>query len=275
VDREGTKQAPWGPFLRTVSALALAGLLGLALTAYVSLRIPLVMRLDRAALDSVTSPPSVLGRLFAGLSLVSVETVALSLLFCVAVALMRGRADLAVGALLVIGGANVTTQLLKYELFPQFYLGDGVNGLPSGHMTVALSIALAAVIVAPPAWRSATAIGVSGTASLVGVALILCRYHRPSDVIAATSVCIAWAALGLLAAALVRRGPSVPGGSAPVRLGALIGASMVGGLLVSWGVRPEPGLRDLGLGVISLGSIGLACALSVAVVARVADRYLG
>jgi hypothetical protein len=58
-------------------------------------------------------------------------------------------------------------------------------------------------------------------------------------------------------------------------LGALIGASIVGGLLVSWGVRPEPGLRDLGLGIISLGPIGLACALSVAAVAHLADRHLG
>ena len=58
-------------------------------------------------------------------------------------------------------------------------------------------------------------------------------------------------------------------------MGALIGAAMVGGLLVSWGVRPEPGLRDLGLGIISLGSIGLACAVSVAAVSYVADRHLG
>jgi hypothetical protein len=50
---------------------------------------------------------------------------------------------------------------------------------------------------------------------------------------------------------------------------------VVGGLLVSWGVRPQPGLRDLGLGIISLGSIGLACAVSIAAVAYVADRHLG
>ena len=258
-----------------VGALAVAGLLGLAATAYLALRIRRVILLDRAALDSVSSPPGVMGRLYEGLGWVSVESVALSLLLCVTLALMRRRLDLAVGALVVIGGANVTTQILKHTLFPQFYLGAGVNGLPSGHTTVALSIALAAVIVAPSAWRSATAIGVSGIASLVGVALVLGRYHHPSHVIAAAFVCLVWAAIGLVVAALVRRGPSVPGGNAQVRLGALIGASLVGGLLVSWGVRPEPGLRDLGLGVLSLGSVGLACAISVAVVARAADRHLG
>jgi hypothetical protein len=54
-----------------------------------------------------------------------------------------------------------------------------------------------------------------------------------------------------------------------------MGASIAGGLLVSWGVRPEPRLRDLGLGIISLGSIGLACAVSVAAVAYIANRHLG
>jgi hypothetical protein len=34
-------------------------------------------------------------------------------------------------------------------------------------------------------------------------------------------------------------------------------------------------MRDLGLGMISLGAIGLACAVSVALVARIADRHFG
>jgi hypothetical protein len=107
------------------------------------------------------------------------------------------------------------------------------------------------------------------------VALVLGRWHRPSDVIAATFVCVVWAAVGLLTAALVRHRQPASAPSVSVHVGALIGASVVGGLLVSWGVRPQPGLRDLGLGIISLGSIGLACAVSIAAVAYVADRHLG
>jgi hypothetical protein len=97
--------------------------------------------------------------------------------------------------------------------------------------------------------------------------------------------------VGLLAAALVRRRWPASAHDAPdaseahedraapvpvasVGLGALVGASVVGGLLVSWGVRPKPGLDDLWLGVLSLGSIGLACAISIAAVARMADRHL-
>ena len=258
-----------------VGALALAGVLGLAVTAYVALRTSRGVSLDEEAMDAVGSPQVALYRLHEGLGWVSIGSVALSLLACVALALVRRRFDLALGAVVLIAGANVTTQLLKVDLFTRPDLGLGPNSLPSGHTTVALSIALAAVIVVPPAWRPTIAIGVSAVATLVGVATVLGRWHRPSDVIAATFVCVVWAALGLLAAAFVshhRPGPP-PRASALVR--ALIGAFAAVGLLVSWGVRPQPGMRDLGLGIISLGAIGLACALSVALVAAVADRHLG
>jgi membrane-associated phospholipid phosphatase len=272
---EGTAQAPWKPFLAAVCALAAVGVLGLLATAYVALRTSQGLSLDGAAADAVSSPPLVLNRLYDGLSWVSVGSVAISLLVCVTLAVMRRRFDLALGAVVIIGGADLTTQILKNDLFRRVDVGQGPNSLPSGHTTVALSIALAAVIVAPSAWRSTVAIGVSATAALVGVALVLGRWHRPSDVIAATFVCVVWAALGLLAAALVSQRPPAVAPKVSVHVGALIGASMVGGLLVSWGVRPQPGLRDLGLGIVSLGSIGLACAVSVAAVAYIADRHLG
>ena len=153
------------------------------------------------------------------------------------------RFDLALGAVTLIAGANVTTEILKFDLFTRPDLSQGANSLPSGHTTVGLSIARAAVIVAPSAWRSTVALGVSATAALVGVALVLGRWHRPSDVIAATFVCVMWAAVGLAAAALVGHHPPAPARSVSVHVGALIGASAVGGLLVSWGVRPQPGMR--------------------------------
>lgn len=272
---ERTVQAFWKPFLTAVGSLAAAGFSGLLVTAYIALRTSQGVRLDNAAGDAVSSPARVLSRLYEGLSGVSVGSVALSLLACVILAVMRRRLDLALGAMIIIGGADLTTQILKKDLFRRIDIGQGPNSLPSGHTTVALSIALAAVMVAPSAWRSMVSIGVTATAALVGVSLVLGRWHRPSDVLAATCVCVVWAAVGMLAAALVRHGPPAVAPQASVHVGGLIGASMVGGLLVSWGVRPEPGLRDLGLGIISLGSIGLGCAISVAAVAYIADRYLG
>jgi membrane-associated phospholipid phosphatase len=258
-----------------VGALAVVGVLGLAATAYVALGTARGLRLDSAASDAVSSPAPVLDRLYEGLNWVSVGSIALSVLVCVTLALVRRRLDLALGAVVVIAGADLTTQLLKNDLFSRPDAGNGPNALPSGHTTAVLSIALAAVLVAPPAWRWTVAAGMSASAALVGVALVLGRWHRPSDVIAATFVCVVWAAAGMLTAALVRHPPTVPARNVSAHPGALIGASMVGGLLVSWGVRPEPGLHDLGLGILSLGSIGLACAVSVSVVAQVADRHLG
>lgn len=271
----------WRPFLARVCALAVVSGVGLAMTAYLALRTSQGRSLDLAAQDAISSPADVLGRLDAVLGWVSVESLGLSLLVCVVLAVFRGRFDLALGVVVIVAGANVTTQILKRVVFSDLSLSPGANGLPSGHTTVALSIALAAVLVAPSAWRSMVAVGVSVTATLVGVALVLARYHRPADVIAAVFVCLGWAAVGLLAAAAVRHlshdaaqdGDPVPGSS--VRLGPLIGASVVGGLLVWWGVRPEPGPEDVWLGVISLGSIGLACATSIAAVARLTDRHLG
>jgi membrane-associated phospholipid phosphatase len=258
-----------------VGTLAAVGMLGLGATAYVALRTTRGLRLDAAASDAVSSPAPLLDRLYQGLGWVSVGSVAVSLMLCVTLAVVRRRFDLALGAAVVIGGADLTTQILKKDLFTRVGLGAGPNSLPSGHTTVALSIALAAVIVAPPAWRSIVAVGVSATASLVGVALVLGGWHSPADVLAATFVCLVWAAAGMLTAALVRHRPPVFAHDVSVHLGALVGASLAGALLVSWGVRPEPGLRDLGLGIISLGSIGLACAASIAAVAHVADRHLG
>lgn len=272
---EGPGHAAWRRFLTALSALALTALLGLAATAYVALRTSRGLRLDGEAMNAVSSPELALYRFHEGLRWVSVGSVGLSLLACVTLALIRRRFDLALGAAALIGGANVTTQILKYDLFTRPDLSLGTNSLPSGHTTVALSIALAAVIVAPSAWRSTVAIGASATATLVGVATVLGRWHRPSDVIAATFVSLAWAAVGLLVASLVRHRLPGPARSVSVHVGALIGAAAVGGLLVSWGVRPQPGRRDLGLGMVSLGAIGLACAVSVAAVAHLADRHLG
>ena len=121
---ERTAPAPWGPFLAALSALAMVGVLGLAATAYVALRTSQGIRLDRAASDAVSSPVLVLDLLYGGLSQMSAGAVGLSLLACVTLAVVRRRLDLALGALVVIGGANLTTQILKYDLFPPLDLGQ-------------------------------------------------------------------------------------------------------------------------------------------------------
>ena len=105
--------------------------------------------------------------------------------------------------------------------------------------------------------------------------MVFGRHHQPSDIIAAAFVCVGWAAVGLLAAALARDRSSAVAPGLSVRVPALLGASIAGGLLASWGVRPQPGLHDLGLGIVSPGGIGLLGAVSVLAVAYLADRHLG
>jgi len=95
----------WGHWRRV-------GLLGLAATAYVALRTSQGLRLDGAASEAVSSPAPVLDRLYEGLSWMSAGSVGLSLVVCVALALVRRRLDLALGAVVVIGGAYLTTQIL-------------------------------------------------------------------------------------------------------------------------------------------------------------------
>ncbi|WP_052436747.1 hypothetical protein [Georgenia sp. SUBG003] len=90
------------------------------------------------------------------LDVVSVPFLALVVVVAGAVALLRRRLMLAVAVAAVVGGANVTTQLLKYHVFTRPELGiseAGMNSLPSGHTTVAATVAGAALLATPPRWR--------------------------------------------------------------------------------------------------------------------------
>ncbi|MEW2384707.1 phosphatase PAP2 family protein [Micromonospora sp. NPDC047707] len=126
------------------------------------------------------------------------------------IALIRGRVALAVTATLLIVGANATTQALKYGLArPDFgvdperiYAG---NSLPSGHTTVAASVAVALVLVLPRTMRAAGAFIGAAYAAAAGVATLSAGWHRPSDAVAAYLVVGVWAALGGLLLLITQR----------------------------------------------------------------------
>ncbi|MBQ1073331.1 phosphatase PAP2 family protein [Micromonospora sp. C31] len=126
------------------------------------------------------------------------------------IALIRGRVALAVTATLLIAGANATTQLLKYGLArPDFgidperiYAG---NSLPSGHATVAASVAVALVLVLPRKVRVFGAFLGAGYAAIAGVATLSAGWHRPSDAVAAFLVVGVWAALAGLVLLITQR----------------------------------------------------------------------
>jgi membrane-associated phospholipid phosphatase len=131
------------------------------------------------------------------------------------VALARGRVLLAGAAVLLVAGANLTTQLLK-SLVHRPELGVDVeraaagNSLPSGHTTVAASVAVALVLVLPPRLRGLAALVGAGYAALAGVATVSAGWHRPSDVVASLLVVGAWTAVAGVLIGLLDRGGGGP-----------------------------------------------------------------
>ncbi|GAB3154594.1 hypothetical protein GCM10027290_49370 [Micromonospora sonneratiae] len=116
------------------------------------------------------------------------------------IALIRGRIALALVTTLLIAGANVTTQLLKHGLYrPDLGIDPERaavgNTLPSGHTTVAASVAVALVLVLPARVRGWGALLAAGYAALAGVGTLSAGWHRPSDAAAAMLVVGVWAAL--------------------------------------------------------------------------------
>ncbi len=201
---------------------------------------------DRALVGRAVEPDAVVERFTDVLRPVSAGMLTLGGLALVALALARRRLALALGAAVVVAGANLTSQALKGNL-PRPELGAFPRltpSWPSGHATVAMSLLLAALIVLPPAMRWAVAGGGLLVVSAIGVAVVAAGWHRPSDAVGAFLVCLCWAAAA--AAVLARRGEEVAARPAAVRavaagaggllaLGGLVG--VVGG--VGWLADPS------------------------------------
>jgi membrane-associated phospholipid phosphatase len=116
----------------------------------------------------------------------------------VAIALARRRWRLAVAAAVLVGGADLTTQLLKHALHQWRFeplLGwsqVGPEGFPSGHATTVAALALAFSLVVPARLRPATlAVGAAVTAAVCW-AVVVARWHYPSDALGGVLVALTW-----------------------------------------------------------------------------------
>lgn len=138
------------------------------------------------------------------LGTISVPMVGATIVAVVLIGGLRGRWLAGVAAAVAVAGANVTTQVLKYQFLSRDDLLDlgawnSTNTLPSGHTTVAAAGLVGLILVVPPTLRSiTTAIGVIGV-SAYGFATLVNHWHRPSDVAAAVLVACAWGYLGVAA----------------------------------------------------------------------------
>ncbi|MEV6814184.1 phosphatase PAP2 family protein [Micromonospora sp. NPDC051296] len=246
---------------------------------------------NRIGRDHIEEP---VDQILNAMSVVSLLAVTITIGF---IALIRGRVALAVAATLLIAGANVTTQLLKYGLTrPDYgidpervYVG---NSLPSGHTTVAASVAVALVLVLPPKVRAFGAVVGAGYAATAGVATLSAGWHRPSDAVAAFLVVGVWAALaGLLLLVTQRERAEVARADAHRLTALLLGgggllAIAVCALALSWlvGLRATPpaelarqplfvGYAGSAAGIA--GSMGVVMALVLISVHRLVPRHQG
>lgn len=128
-------------------------------------------------------------------SLVSVPAIVLVGALVFLVALARKRPTLAGRAIIMVIGANATTQIAKALLDrPDLGLSTALpNSLPSGHSTVAMSITLALVMVAPQWLRAPSAWAGWAWSSLMGISVMVSAWHRLADVLVAFFICGVWA----------------------------------------------------------------------------------
>ncbi|MGH3425813.1 MAG: hypothetical protein ACRDO8_13850, partial [Nocardioidaceae bacterium] len=69
--------------------------------------------LDQSAMETVYARQGTLDRLLSMLGYVSIGTTALALVVCVTLAVLRRRFAGAIGGVVLVAGANVSTQVLK------------------------------------------------------------------------------------------------------------------------------------------------------------------
>ena len=266
-------RTPRSPGVGALVALAGAAAAGAVLLYLAAVRTSAGQRIDDGARGDLADTGWVRAQEATSdlLDTISVTSLALLGAAIVAVALLRGRLWLALGAGVLVLGANVTTQVMKAELSRPELPGSplGSPSFPSGHVTVAMSLAMALVLVAPPALRwPATLVGCA-YAIAVGVAVIALDWHRPSDVIGAYLVTVVWTAL--VAAALAAAGRRELGAPRrpPSRAARLAGAGLIAvGLVAAAAVARSASARLDLLQMVddrtAFAAAAVACALACA-----------
>jgi membrane-associated phospholipid phosphatase len=166
---------------------------------------------DAALAGRVLEPENIISDAWELLDIISVASLAVASAVLIGIALLRKRFHLAVATGVMILGANVTTQVLKRIVLERPDLDAGadilINSYPSGHSTVAMTVAVALVLVVPSRFRWLAAVLGTAYGAATGVAVVSAGWHRPSDAVGAWFVVGAWTALVLAIFALRGRAP--------------------------------------------------------------------
>jgi membrane-associated phospholipid phosphatase len=129
----------------------------------------------------------------------------------VIVAIARRRIGLGIAVGVAMVGAVLTTEILKRDILTRPDLGTfgeagiSANSFPSGHATIGMVLSLGAVMVAPVHLRRVAVVIAAVTSTAFGTAVLASGWHRPSDVIGAYLVALAWFAATSAAAERWRR----------------------------------------------------------------------
>src|SRR5690349_2944942 len=114
---------------RDTALPALVAAVAAAVTLVVMVRVALQssrgQQWDDDAMRTVVAGRDTQLTLLSGLGYVSIGAIVAVAVACVCVALLRGKVRLAIGAAVIIGGADITTQVLKHSFLdrPDFGLG--------------------------------------------------------------------------------------------------------------------------------------------------------
>lgn len=217
---------------------------------------------DQSAMETVTGGRDTRLTVLSLLGYVGIGAIVAVVVGCGVVAVLRGRIALAAGAVVVIAGANVTTQLLKHTVLQRSDFGLGtLNSLPSGHTTVVASAVGASLLVAPRLWKPVLALAGGFATTLTGASTIVAGWHRPADVVAALAVSLVWTGL----VALLLRGPAAPVVGTVVA--AVAGCAVATLVLIAIGVRPVLGWDGFWQSGLVLGAVTAATAAFVVLTA--------
>lgn len=154
------------------------------------------MTLDTPSVDRLAAPIA--------LSMNPVPMLIVVSLICGA-GLLAGRKRHVLVALAAVAGTNVTAQILKVALahdrFDSVLGSDQIEAaaLPSGHATAVMSLALAAVLIAPRAVRPLAAVLSGAYACAVCFSVLVLGWHFPSDMVAGMLIATGFGCLSLVA----------------------------------------------------------------------------
>ncbi len=188
-----------------------------------------------------------------------------------ALALLRRRPRSAAVIVVLLPLTGATTELLKHVLAEP---SVSPAAFPSGHATASMTLALCAILAAPPRARALVAVLGAAFAVAVSYSVVALDWHSPTDVLGGFLIAAAWAAgaLGLLLSRDARPAGRPAVASTPRDVAIAGGAALAGVLVAGAALALRTGdLPALALAhTTALAAAGAIAALALSLAAATA-----